>query len=148
MPAASKRLERRNWLSTYLDRNKKIVIERKKGKKTIHCKTALHTGTALEHKIKGKLAGKLDESVIACFRDDEDVLDVGLDAGTALQKDQMGGYWGEEGFAPSCLLISRTPTAVSASCFVRLPTNSSSPSLSGERCCRRLAKRGLFGNGG
>lgn len=27
---------------------------------------------------------------------------------------------------PSCLLISRTPTAVSASCFVKLPTNSSS----------------------
>jgi hypothetical protein len=67
-------------------------IDEKRGK-VIHRKTSLHTGAALEHKIKGKLTGQLDEPVIACFSNDEDALNVGLDASTALRKgSEWGGY--------------------------------------------------------
>jgi hypothetical protein len=75
------------------------------------------------HEIQRKLTSELDESVVACFRDNEDSLDLGSYPCAAWSSAMDGAG---QASLPSCLDISRTPWAVSANCLVKLPVSSSS----------------------
>lgn len=97
----------------------------------LHYQTASGARLALEHEVQRQLPGELDQAVIAGFGDDEDGLNVRLDASStyklSLSKIQTRVVTLRIGI-PSCLLISRTATAVSARHLVSLFPSASSSS--------------------